>query len=105
MTDTRPAIRLTGDIPTSKVDGAHDQVLDAALALFIESGLRRTTMDDVAGKAGIGRATLYRRFGDKHQLVQAVILRECQQQLALIERRLKGLNQRSTPCSKPLSSP
>lgn len=91
MTDTRPAIRLTGEIPTSKIDGAHDQVLDAALALFIESGLRRTTMDDVAGKAGIGRATLYRRFGDKHQLVQAVILRECQQQLTLIERRLKGI--------------
>jgi AcrR family transcriptional regulator len=92
MNDTSPLIRLTGETRTSKADSTHDQVLDAALALFIESGLRRTTMEDVAGKAGIGRATIYRRFGDKHQLVQAVILRECQQQLALIEQRLKGIS-------------
>lgn len=91
MTQKRSAISLTGEIPTSRAGVSNDQVLDAALALFIESGLRRTTMDDVAGKAGIGRATIYRRFGDKDQLVQAVILRECQQQLALIEQRLKGV--------------
>jgi AcrR family transcriptional regulator len=91
MTDTSPPISLTSEMPASKADATHDQVLDAALALFIEFGLRRTTMEDVAGKAGIGRATIYRRFGDKDQLVQAVILRECQQQLALIEQRLKGI--------------
>ena len=90
MTDTSPPISLTGEIPASKTDATNDQVLDAALALFIEFGLRRTTMEDVAGKAGIGRATIYRRFGDKDQLVQAVILRECQQQLALIEQRMRG---------------
>ncbi len=91
MTDSQPAISLTAEIKPARADATSDQVLDAALTLFIESGLRRTTMDDVAHQAGIGRATLYRRFGDKDQLVQAVILRECQQQLALIEQRLKGI--------------
>ena len=86
--DAQPLLTLTEQAPSGKVDSTADLVLDAALARFIEFGLRRTTMDDVARRAGIGRATLYRRFGDKDQLVQAVILRECQQQLALIERHL-----------------
>lgn len=89
-TETAPTLSLTEQIPPGKGDSTSDQVLDAALALFIEFGLRRTTMEDVAQRAGIGRATLYRRFGDKDQLVQAVILRECQQQLALIEQHLQG---------------
>lgn len=87
-TEAPPLLALTEQMPSGKTDNASDLVLDAALALFIEFGLRRTTMEDVARRAGIGRATLYRRFGDKDQLVQAVILRECQQQLALIERHL-----------------
>ena len=91
MSNQQAPISLTAETLPGKADATADQVLDAALALFIESGLRRTTMDDVAQQAGIGRATLYRRFGDKDQLVQAVILRECQQQLALIEQHLKGI--------------
>jgi len=91
MTDHQTPISLTAETLPGKANATADQVLDAALALFIEFGLRRTTMDDVARQAGIGRATLYRRFGDKDQLVQAVILRECQQQLALIEQHLKGI--------------
>lgn len=91
MTDSQLPLSLTAEIQSSKADATTDQVLDAALELFIKFGLRRSTMEDVAHKAGIGRATLYRRFGDKDQLVQAVILRECQQQLALIEQRLKGI--------------
>ncbi len=57
-----------------------------------EFGLRRTTMEDVASRAGIGRATAYRRFADKDQLIQVVILRECQQQLAMIEGDLKNVD-------------
>ncbi|MCC1498018.1 TetR/AcrR family transcriptional regulator [Alcanivorax sp. 1008] len=90
QTEGSPVLTLTGQAPADKNDSTSDLVLDSALSLFIEFGLRRTTMEDVALQAGIGRATLYRRFGDKDQLVQAVILRECQQQLALIEQRLDG---------------
>jgi AcrR family transcriptional regulator len=92
MTDSAPPLSLSRPIPVAKADASHDQLLDAALSLFIECGLRRTSMDQVAQQAGVGRATLYRRFGDKDQLVQAVILRECQQQLALIEADLKAMD-------------
>ena len=75
-----------GLIPDDK-DPVREQILDAALHLFVEFGLRRNTMEDVAGRAGVGRATVYRRFGDKDSLIQAVILRECHLHLALLEQR------------------
>lgn len=73
-------------VPLSVDDDASKQeILDCARALYIEYGLRRTTMEDVAKRAGIGRATLYRRFSDKEQLFQAVIMRDVQRDLAHIQ--------------------
>jgi AcrR family transcriptional regulator len=60
-------------------------ILDAALELYEEYGLRRTTMDDVAKRAGVGRATLYRRFPQKSDLVSAVGLREVERFLASVD--------------------
>jgi AcrR family transcriptional regulator len=57
-------------------DAITERILDATLAQFLAVGLRRTTIEDVARRAGVGRVTIYRRVGQKHQLVQAVILRE-----------------------------
>jgi AcrR family transcriptional regulator len=39
-------------------------------------GIRRTTMEDVARRSRVGRATLYRRFPTKALLVDAVVLAE-----------------------------
>jgi AcrR family transcriptional regulator len=52
------------------------RIMLAAVAQCEEFGLRRTTMDDVARRAGLSRATLYRHFESKDALVQAVILAE-----------------------------
>jgi AcrR family transcriptional regulator len=82
-------LSLAGSFRVERGDATHEKILDAALDRFVEFGLRRNTMDDIAGSAGIGRATLYRRFGDKDQLIQAVIFRECQRNLAAIEDKLK----------------
>ena len=41
-----------------------DRVLDAARACVLDVGVRRTTMTDVARRAGVSRMTLYRRFPD-----------------------------------------
>lgn len=67
------------------------RILDAALALYLEFGLRRTTMDDVARQAGIGRVTVYRHYADKHALFQAVVLRECARAIRDIENRLAAI--------------
>ena len=48
---------------------ARDAVLDTAAALAAERGPASVTMTEVAEKAGIGRATLYKHFPD----VQAIL--------------------------------
>lgn len=57
-------------------DATSARILDAALDRFTTDGVRRTTMDDIASAAGIGRATLYRRFAGRDEVIRAVILRE-----------------------------
>ncbi len=54
-------------------------------------GIRRLRMDDVARRAGYGRATLYRRFATRDELVWAVVTREVQQTLVQIGRLLTGV--------------
>jgi AcrR family transcriptional regulator len=61
------------------------RIMDAALRVSEESGLRRTTMDDVARKAGLARITLYRHFENKDALVQAVVLRETERFFAALD--------------------
>lgn len=55
---------------------ADGPLLDAALELFGELGIARTTIGDVARKANVNRVTVYRRIGSKDELVQAVMTRE-----------------------------
>lgn len=60
--------------------GLHDnieaRILDAALIRFGESGVRKTTIEDIAREAGVDRATVYRRIGSRDEVVQAVASRE-----------------------------
>lgn len=51
-------------------DPSRDAVLvEATLALLAESGYAGLTMEAVACRAGVGKATLYRRWSTKEQLV------------------------------------
>lgn len=52
------------------------RILRGALEQFELIGIRRTTMEDVARRVGVGRASLYRRFPTKALLVDAVLLGE-----------------------------
>ncbi|WP_163508261.1 TetR/AcrR family transcriptional regulator [Fodinicola acaciae] len=49
------------------------KVLAAAELLFAERGVAAVSMDDVAAAAGVGKGTLYRRFGDKGGLAIALL--------------------------------
>jgi len=48
-------------------------MLDAAEQLFAEVGFSRATMDAIATRAGIGVATIYKYFGSKAGLLEALI--------------------------------
>lgn len=60
------------------------ELLDAAVEQFVLTGVRRTSADDIARRAGVNRATLYRRLGTKDQIVAAAILQETSRVLARI---------------------
>jgi AcrR family transcriptional regulator len=49
------------------------RVLAAATALIAERGVAAVTIDDVAAAAGVGRMTIYRRFGDKSGLARTLL--------------------------------
>lgn len=61
------------------------EILEAALEQFALTGVRRTSTDDIAQRAGVNRVTLYRRFGSREQLVHAAYLHEAARVLALID--------------------
>jgi AcrR family transcriptional regulator len=52
---------------------AHRAILDAALAVFAEVGLERMSIDAVARRAGVGKATIYLRWDSKEELVCAAL--------------------------------
>lgn len=55
---------------------ADDAVLDAARACVLAVGVRRTTLTDIARRAGVSRMTLYRRWPDVRTIVTDLMTRE-----------------------------
>jgi len=62
----RPEPRATGD----------DALLDAARAAILAVGWRRTTLTDIARRAGVSRMTIYRRWPDMQTLLADLMTRE-----------------------------
>ena len=48
-------------------DETSTRILDAAFELFSRIGIQRSTMEDVARRAGVSRITVYRRFATKER--------------------------------------
>jgi AcrR family transcriptional regulator len=49
------------------------RITDAAAELLLARGFERTTVDEVASNAGVGKATVYRRWPSKDDLAVAAI--------------------------------
>ena len=54
---------------------AHASVLAAALELFCERGIDTTSMDAIAEKSGVSKATIYKHWADKAALCLDVLAR------------------------------
>lgn len=52
-----------------------DELLEAALALFVEHGFAATRIEDVAQQAGVSKGTVYLYWSSKEDLLRAVIQR------------------------------
>src|SRR5215470_2030257 len=66
------------------------EILDAALALFVEKGFAATRLDDVAERAGLSKAAIYLYFEDKTALIQGVVRQVVAVNLGTVEVMLKG---------------
>lgn len=88
--------KLAKLLPLVRGSGPEDRnqakVLDAAMLAFLDFGIKRTSMVEVARRGGLSLATLYRRFAGKNDLIQAVALRQARQFIedadAAVERQL-----------------
>ncbi len=67
-----PLSRTVYDAAVSRwAPGARDRLEMAALDLFIENGYEQTTVAQIADRAGLNRATFFRHFTDKREVVLA----------------------------------
>lgn len=87
--NTATLLRTILDEPDTDEVGV--RILDAAHAEYHAHGFRRTSVDDVARRAGIGRATVYRRFASRDEIVQAVLMRETRRFFAQIAEATRDL--------------
>ena len=64
------------------------EILNAALAQFVETGFAGTRLDDVARRAGLSKAAIYLYFDDKLSLFQGVIRQAITANLMTVETML-----------------
>jgi AcrR family transcriptional regulator len=64
----------------AEVDNSNDdieaRVLNAASELFVHFGYDKTTVNDIAAKAGVSKSTIYLRWKKKEDVFRALLVRE-----------------------------
>lgn len=65
-------VEMTAVASPAGRDIRQGEILRAAVEVFATEGYQGTDVQDVANKAGVGKGTVYRHFGDKEHLFRAV---------------------------------
>lgn len=73
--DRLPGLAVTDAAPAERGDAARNRVLllDAARRLIAEHGPDAVSTDDIAMAAGVGKGTLFRRFGSRAGLMMVLL--------------------------------
>lgn len=85
----RMALRW-GENPPADIEAARERLIDAAEECLQRFGITKTTVEDVAATASVSRATVYRYFRDRDELILAVLVRD-------VDRLLDRVKKRFTP--------
>lgn len=76
LTDRQSAPTLTPgthvDSPRTRRDTRRQELIDAALAMFVARGVAATSVDDIVHAAGVAKGTFYLYFTTKDEVVNAV---------------------------------
>jgi AcrR family transcriptional regulator len=69
---------MTSSVRERQVQDTRARIAEAALALFVSRGYARTTIDQIAESAGVGRRTVFRHFPTKEAILfdQLAVRRE-----------------------------
>ena len=68
------AIEATRSPGRPRSPEADTAIVQATLELLAEVGYRSMTMEQVRARSGVGKATIYRRYANKDQLVRAAMV-------------------------------
>jgi AcrR family transcriptional regulator len=90
MTEIQPLMQLLA-AAEERFDPYAERILEAARGELVEFGIRRTSLDDVARSAGVGRATLFRRFPNRDALMNAVAAREARQAISAVDEQVAAI--------------
>ena len=72
-------------------EGTHERILTAARDIFARKGPHGTTTREIADRAGVNEATLFRHFGNKRALLDAMKEFFCQGREARLQALYAGL--------------
>src|SRR5689334_5908035 len=70
-----PEVNVARKPGRPRSEEAHGAILDAAIQLIREVGYDALTMDAIATRAGVGKATVYRRWSTKETLAAEAVER------------------------------
>jgi AcrR family transcriptional regulator len=75
---------------TEVYDQMRDRIVDAAQRHLEQHGLARVRIEEIATEAGCSRATVYRYFSDKEELVRQVLIRRARRIAAALARSVQA---------------
>lgn len=69
-----------------------EKIIEAAIAMFVRYGAKKTTMADIADAAEVSRQTVYALFGDKDGIIVSAIRHVTDKHLGATRSRLAGVS-------------
>jgi len=73
VTEVKRTRRYSSAVRNEQASRTRSRILDAASELFLDRGYGRTTMKDIADRAGVARDTVHAVFGSKARVLTALI--------------------------------
>ncbi|CAE09883.1 TetR/AcrR family transcriptional regulator [Wolinella succinogenes] len=75
---------------TPRAMARYDKILDAACEVFLEQGFEKASVNEIVKRAGGSLATLYKLFGNKENLFEAILERKSEAIFAELEEEAKA---------------
>lgn len=86
---TRPTVETAA--PRRKRANTRERLLEAAVAVFVDNGLKRVTVDDLVGAAGFTRGAFYSNFSSVDEVFLEVFRRQATGMLDHVRERIAAV--------------